>query len=335
MFVFKEAKPPRDHRGKGRGDPSSSDYEELHRIGDSRVPRLRSSLMKGLEAFRKKIPRRKIQEFIEDRRWNDIQGLIPWDQFDKAFADFNKGIGELVIRGGQDLVKRAKKGIKKQDDDEIPVVFDINFDIENPGVTNWIDDHSSKLITEVSDETRKAVANSISEMMTNHETPSRRAKMIYDAVGLTTRQAIAVQKYRENLIGLGLTEERMDRMVEQRRLKALRYRAEMISRTESIRGLNQGQVEAWNQAADRGLVDRTVAIKQWIVTKDDRLCPTCRMITEDGRDKVKLDQEFTIIHYRELADGTLVQTGQSTTPAPPAHPNCRCAVTLLTKGERR
>lgn len=342
MFVFnecthrviKEDPPSRDHRGHGRGDPPSDDYEELHRIGDRKVPSLTKSIVDGLNRFREKVSRRKIQEYIEDERWNDIQGLVQWDEFDDVFTDFNESIGGLVIKGGQDLVRRAKKGVKKQDE-EIPVVFEITFDIENPGVTNWIESNGSKLITEVSGETRQAVSKMISDMMTNRETPSRRAKMIYDAVGLTKRQANAVSKFRQNLIEMGLPENRIDKMTEQRRMKSLRYRAEMISRTESIRGLNQGQIQAWGQAADKGLVDRTVAVKKWIVTKDDRLCPTCRMIPKEKRDKVKLDEEFTIIHYRELADGSLIETGQSTVPGPPAHPNCRCAVTLLTKGDRR
>ncbi len=91
-------------------------------------------------------------------------------------------------------------------------------------------------------------------------------------------------------------------------------RAELIARTEVMRASNEGQLEAWDQATDAGLLTGNEQ-KEWIVTPDDRLCPICEPM--DGV-TVPLDDDFDV-------DGDKVD-------APPAHPNCRCTVGL-TLGE--
>jgi SPP1 gp7 family putative phage head morphogenesis protein len=85
-------------------------------------------------------------------------------------------------------------------------------------------------------------------------------------------------------------------------------RAETIARTEVQRASNQGQIEAWDQATDEGLLTGTET-KEWIVTPDDRLCPICEPL--DGQN-VPMDGTFD-------ADGAQVD-------GPPAHPNCRCTL---------
>lgn len=101
----------------------------------------------------------------------------------------------------------------------------------------------------------------------------------------------------------------MESIVEKYSERLLKDRAETIARTEVTYLASAGQMELWNQASNDGLFDRTIAMKEWIVTPDDKLCPICEPLS--GL-QVGLDADFP--------EGV---------PYPPLHPNCRCAVNLI------
>jgi SPP1 gp7 family putative phage head morphogenesis protein len=87
-------------------------------------------------------------------------------------------------------------------------------------------------------------------------------------------------------------------------------RAEMVARTESMRAANEGQMQAWDQATEAGVLTGDEK-KEWIVTPDDRLCPICEPL--DG-EQTGLDDTFKV-------DGDEID-------GPPAHPRCRCTIAL-------
>jgi hypothetical protein len=73
--------------------------------------------------------------------------------------------------------------------------------------------------------------------------------------------------------------------------------------------LNAGQVAEWKEARRAGLVGPD-AMKEWIVTEDELLCPVCAPM--DG-ERVKVGEEFSV-------------------GGPPAHPRCRCTIALVPRG---
>lgn len=93
-----------------------------------------------------------------------------------------------------------------------------------------------------------------------------------------------------------------------------RDRADLIARTETMTASNAGQVGAWEQAIDEGLLTGLEG-KEWITTPDDRLCPVCEPM--DG----------VVVAFNEDFD-----TEDGRVSYPPAHPNCRCTVGLSAIG---
>ena len=88
----------------------------------------------------------------------------------------------------------------------------------------------------------------------------------------------------------------------------------MIARTELIRGLNTGRLISWHEQADQGLLSATESVKTWSSAPD--ACPDCLAL--DGTSVTGIDKHFRGPH------GWLVM--------PPAHPHCRCSVTLQPVG---
>jgi hypothetical protein len=134
-----------------------------------------------------------------------------------------------------------------------------------------------------------------------------------DIVGLTPRQAEAVERLRARLTAEGRKPSSIERQVQAATRRALRLRAESISRTESITSAALGQDLLWRQAMQQGLLDRDRFRRIWIVTPDDRLCQRiCGPIPGMNPGGVPLGVPF--------------QTPIGPVMYPAVHPLCRCAV---------
>lgn len=148
------------------------------------------------------------------------------------------------------------------------------FDRTNPSAVNKVREQAGDLIKGISETTREQIKELVEEAFTDPEV---------DVHGLA---------------------DSIDEIIDDP------ARAETIARTEVMDAANAGQVEAWEQATEDGLLTGNEE-KEWIVTPDDRLCPVCEPM--DGV-SVPLDEDFDV-------DGDQID-------GPPAHPNCRCTLGL-------
>lgn len=97
------------------------------------------------------------------------------------------------------------------------------------------------------------------------------------------------------------------------------YRSDRIARTEVIRGLNQGAVETWKQAADNGVTVH----KEWLASTD--ACEFC--LAMNGKILSSLDGEFLGMGQTFAGtEGGTMSTDYMDVTGPPLHPQCRCTV---------
>ena len=171
-------------------------------------------------------------------------------------------------------------------------------------------EHAAQLVTRVTEETRKAIRSAVAQRFRQGASTRDTARIIQSLVGLTPRQANAVLRRYDDLIGDGLSRATAEKRARLYAERLIRQRAMTIARTETIGAATRGQLSAWAQLQVRGQLPQAVR-KQWMTTPDDRLCPKCRLM--DGRTQL-LGLPFT-------GPKGLIQ-------APPLHPNCRCAISL-------
>lgn len=153
------------------------------------------------------------------------------------------------------------------------VDVDFAFDETNPRAVAWVQAHSTALIEGLSETTREEIRDLVEGAFDGEYDTDDLANQIEELIGDATR-------------------------------------AETIARTETMRASNQGQLEAWDQATEKGLLTGSESL-EWITTPDDRLCPICEPL--DGQTAPR--------------GGTFEVDGDRIT-APPAHPRCRCTVGL-------
>jgi hypothetical protein len=81
----------------------------------------------------------------------------------------------------------------------------------------------------------------------------------------------------------------VDKIVMRYRDSALRYRGEMIGRTEALQSLNRAEYEATKQAVDMGAVASDHVMREWDSAGDKRVRWSHKML--DGQ-RVGLDEPF-------------------------------------------
>lgn len=132
------------------------------------------------------------------------------------------------------------------------------------------------------------------------------ASLIHDVLGLSPRWAQAVIRYRDGLVG-EIPRWAANQNAKRYAARLLRARAKMIGTTQANIARNVGKEQTWRQAAAAGLLTRT-AVRIWVVTEDERLCPRCMAL--DGAETT-------------LVEPWQTETGPCMTPGS-LHPHCRC-----------
>ena len=99
-----------------------------------------------------------------------------------------------------------------------------------------------------------------------------------------------------------------------------KWRSMLIARTETIRASNRAAAMAYRQSG-------VVSGKEWLVTRDDRLCPLCAPL--NGK-VIDLDKNFfdkgTEYTIGEADNAITMKLDYEDVESPPLHPNCRCAL---------
>jgi SPP1 gp7 family putative phage head morphogenesis protein len=239
---------------------------------------------------------------------NDVEGAIEIIRFEEGEA-FLQSVIPSHLRGVYELA--AAKAAK----DLTTAGMSIRFDIVNPQSVTWIRNHAAELITQWGQSSQQAIRDLILRAFEDGIPPTSLARLIRDTgVGLTSRQALAVENMRRRLTEAGqLTVEQIQARVERYGRKLLRYRTEMIARTEVIRASREGQQALWRQAVERGLLDPSKALQEWVVAEDERLCPIC----------AELDGTTAPLEMPFPEPGGM---------GPPQHPDCRCTLVLRLDG---
>ena len=224
----------------------------------------------------------------------------------------------------------------------------ISFDPSYPRAAQLIAASRLALITQMTTVQREAVRESISQGFMSGAGTMDISRSFRAAIGLHTQQVRWAASYERRLRlldakalsmdlrdrrfdrsvlraiqrGRPLTEDKIARMVERYRARALMYRADMIARTEAVRATSLARHEAMLQMIQQTGIDPRRIVRVWNATKDNRV----RDYHADmEQQRVGINEAFT--------DGNGNALRWPGDPMAPANTtiNCRCAVTYEVK----
>ena len=190
--------------------------------------------------------------------------------------------------------------------------FVYHFNIRSPEAEKWLREKSSSFITRITEETRELVRNIAQEGMAAGRNPRRVAldivgridpvtrRRVGGIIGLTVEQMTWVRATRRDLEELNpryfqrkLRDKRFDRVVQRaintgqpldtatvQRLmtrytdNVLKFRAEMIARSELLQAQSAAEFEATRQAVDLGATTPSSVRRVWDSSGDARVRPS-------------------------------------------------------------
>jgi len=169
------------------------------------------------------------------------------------------------------------------------------FDLVNPKAVSWAAANTNRLVTLIANETKEGLRVVIADGVAKGKdmgTVGREIRSV-KAVGLNGRQMGAMIKLQERLANQGLSIDKQLRVLRREAAKKLRYRGEMIARTETARAVSEGTLEMYKEAE--------IEFIRFDASAD--ACIVCAGY--DGH-----------TYKREVGSGII-----------PIHPNCRCSWT--------
>lgn len=222
--------------------------------------------------------------------------------------------------------------------------------------------YSSSLITNIETEMRAVVRDVLSDGISKGANPRKTAlnlvgrydpstkKRIGGFIGLTQNQTKWVmnaekylQTFDERYFSLSLRDKRFDKTVRKAfdkherlsvetteklvsayKTKALKYRADMIARTETMQSINRGKTAAIEQGIDEGLFKRHNVKKWWDDTGDGRTRRSHRDlgIRYNRKNAIPIEEAF-----RTIDGDMLMFPGDVSLDASASEIiNCRCGV---------
>lgn len=299
--------------------------------------RLSNSFLRVVAALRASVRVAENPIVIPDRIEGIVNGVGQATE-SRTFADDLRAVFEAGVEVGIRRLERVS--VPKSS-----VAAAMSFTLLNPSAVSFLQGYTFNLITALTQQSRETIQEIITAGYRDGVTPQQQARQIRQFIGLTAAQYRAVQRYRAMLESgdpgdlrdtltrtlrdarydasvqraaaqnARLTRAQIERLVQRYTERSLKYRAEMIARTETIRAANAGQIEAWRQAQQQGLLSSTVRMR-WIYTKDERTCDVCPKIGEMNPGGVPI--------------GGVFQSPAGLVRQPPdPHPMCRCSLGLL------
>ena len=287
-----------------------TDWRTLHRVADRQAPTVEQAFVALVAAARGGKTRRRIQRALQrgNRRRALTIAVEAWQSASETWrTTLEDALRDTV------LASATAVGIRMSQDPRI--TFQIAFRVTNPAAQRWAETQAGRLIRRITADQRQSIRRVIVQAFTENLTTRQAATRIAEQIGLQSRQAVALERVRADLVEKGLTKARIDHLVTRHRDRMIRRRGRSIARTEVLRASNMGQQLLWEAAVDAGEWRAQDVRRVFIVTPDDRLCPICAPL--DGM-------------LVGLADEFVSPTNGASALVPPLHPSCRCAVGIDT-----
>lgn len=221
----------------------------------------------------------------------------------------------------------------------------------NVRAVNAMQVNSLRLINEFTNEQRAATRLALLDGIARGLNPRDQARAFRDSIGLTEKQQAAVINYRRLLEGdaadqreaatralatktdqksakaaarrgAPLDPAHIDRMVDRYAKRYVKYRSEVIGRTEALRAVHQGVEEGYQQAIEAGKIDPNALERTWDSSKDSRVRLTHKALNGQRR---KWGGTW------QTVNGVLRYPGDPDAPAEETV-QCRCLLTTRIKG---
>lgn len=212
---------------------------------------------------------------LAERRSFPIQDALPWQGLVNAlYVEYKRILLRLFEQGGQAqfeaLLRKAEK----------PTAFSI----QHPEAERWARQYAAQLVQGLTTESRRAMAQAIAELIRLQIPPAEGARLLRQMLGLHPRYARAVVNFQNDLRVQGYAPAYIQAKADEYAKRLLNHRAETVARTETLRAVQEGQRQSFQQAVEQGVLRPERTRRQWVTAADERVCfrAGTAVLTEHG-----------------------------------------------------
>lgn len=230
-------------------------------------PEIHRALLRAFQILRESMTDAELERFIDSGQLDRLLTEV-FDQatMDRAFLPVRDAIRRTVHDGFRYAVPDLPKGGR------IHGALALMFDHLSPTVITAIRTLESKVITALSADIREAVRLAVQAGLESGN-PRAAAKAIRPILGMSPTQVENAIKREAALRESGLAEAKIAKQMEAYRRRAIALNANTNARTAAGDAYKRGQMLAWQDAIDKGIVDGNRLKKQWIGVMDTRERP--------------------------------------------------------------
>ena len=316
---------------------------DIRRFGDALEGDLRAAFLNAIQAATQIIPDTQLEALIVARNIPALQALadrLAIEGFIEAAGPFLDVFESIFRSAGSSVLLAA----------EIPRI--------SPRISTYLLGRPAFLLEGLARDITTSVRQTIAREITAGElnVPGI-ARQIRRSIGVLPAHELAIARYRDQMIEDGMSDAAVQRNADLYRTRLLNWRADMISRTETMTATHAGLLEGWKTRIESGLLLPERTWMEWVVTDDDRLCSRCAPM--DGQ-RIRVGGEFEAsvkgfpdglppetprnrrrkgglkpgsrrVDWRDTElDGRVVPLKKPVrVPHPPLHPHCRCTMRLM------
>ena len=225
----------------------------------------------------------------------ELERLIEQGLIEEAIQSASRAGAIRIYDGYAAVYNVAGRGGAKFIEDSLEVV--IGFDQANFRAVRHLQEERLRFVREFTDEQRRATQSALSDGIERGLNPRAQARNFRSSIGLTEKQQSAVQNFRRLLYrasdgdaealtrqlrdrrfdptvrrslrtGEPLTRTQIEKMVGRYRERYVKYRSEVIGRTEALRAVHSANDEAYRQAIDEGHIQIQEVKRTWRIAPD-------------------------------------------------------------------
>ena len=244
---------------------------------------------------------RAIRDMVDATTLADLEQLLLEGRVDDALAAVDAAAAAFGGQYGQSYSAAANGAASWLSENALTVA--VTFDQTNFRAVDAINRNRLRLIREFSAEQRATTRQALQDGIGRGLNPREQAVQFRQSIGLTQRQQQSVENYRrlltegrannlpsETALNRALRDARSDRsilrairdnrplpaaqvdsMVQRYRDRYIRYRSEVIARTEALRSVHEGTEEMYQQAIDMGQINPGALRRRWVTAGDERV----------------------------------------------------------------
>ena len=243
---------------------------------------------------------RMVREILDANSLQQLEELLAAGNITAALEVLDSAAAAFATQGSRAFIASAESTAAFLSNTALTVT--VAFDQTNTRAVNQMAQNRLRLVTDFTEEQTRVTRNALIRGIATGQAPRDQARTFRESIGLTNLQTRHVNNLRAQLDAgrhgqplsavldrrlidgrqrqsirnairdnNPLPDEQKNRIVQRYQERYIKYRSEVIARTEAQRMVNAGNFEMYQQGIDMNQFNANQVLRQWVSANDDRV----------------------------------------------------------------